>query len=52
MPLAMDILRGKPVPTALFVKHGLITAQNVDHHYPNDSLSVVPDTDSLLLGRY
>jgi hypothetical protein len=30
--LAVDILRGKPVPTALFVKHGLITAQNVDHY--------------------
>ncbi|HSU33895.1 MAG TPA: substrate-binding domain-containing protein [Bryobacteraceae bacterium] len=52
VPLAMDILRGKPVPTALFVKHTLITAQNVDHYYPNDSLSVVPDMDSLLLGRY
>ena len=52
VPLAMDILRGKPVPSAVFVKHTLITGHNVDHYYPNDALAVVPDTDSLLFGRY
>ena len=52
VPLAINILRGKPVPNAVFVKHTLISAQNVDHYYPNDALAVVPDTDSLLFGRY
>ncbi len=52
VPLAMDILSGKPVPTAVFVKHALITAHNVDQYYPNDALAIVPDTDSLLFGRY
>jgi ribose transport system substrate-binding protein len=52
IPLAMDIAAGKPVPPAVFVKHALITPRNVDHYYPNDVLSVVPDTDSMLFGRY
>ena len=52
VPLAMDILRGKPVPSAVFVKHTFIASHNVDHYYPNDALAVVPDTDSLLFGRY
>jgi len=26
------------VPPAVFVKHQLITPENVDHFYPNDSL--------------
>jgi ribose transport system substrate-binding protein len=36
--LALDILGGKPVPPAVFIKHQVITKENVDHHYPNDSL--------------
>jgi ribose transport system substrate-binding protein len=36
--LALDILAKKSVPPALFIKHQLITAENVDHYYPNDSL--------------
>ena len=52
LPLATDILRGKPVPSAIFVKHTLISPQNVDHFYPNDAQVMVPDTDSLLFGRY
>jgi ribose transport system substrate-binding protein len=52
IPLAMDIAGGKPVPPAVFVKHALITPRNVDHYYPNDVLSVAPDTDSMLFGRY
>ena len=36
--LALDILAKKQVAPALFIKHHLITAENVDHYYPNDSL--------------
>ena len=36
--VAIDILNRRPVPPAVFVKHHLITAENVDHFYPNDSL--------------
>jgi ribose transport system substrate-binding protein len=36
--LALDILSGKAVPPAVFVKHQVITRDNVDHFYPNDAL--------------
>jgi ribose transport system substrate-binding protein len=36
--LAIDILSKKPVPPAVFVRHHVITAENVDHYYPNDAL--------------
>ncbi len=36
--LALDILEHKPTPPAVFMKHQLITAENVNHFYPNDSL--------------
>jgi ribose transport system substrate-binding protein len=36
--LALDILARRPVPPAMFVRHQLITAENVDHFYPNDAL--------------
>ena len=36
--LALDILARRPVPPAVFVKHYIITAENVDHYYPNDAL--------------
>jgi ribose transport system substrate-binding protein len=36
--LALDILEHKPTPPALFMKHQLVTAENVNHFYPNDSL--------------
>jgi ribose transport system substrate-binding protein len=36
--LALDILGGKAVPPAVFVKHQVITRDNVDHYYPNDTL--------------
>jgi hypothetical protein len=26
------------VPPAVFTSHQLVTAENVDHYYPNDSL--------------
>ncbi len=49
--LALDILRKKPTPPAVFTKHHLITAEKVDHYYPNDSLISPGDLDVALL-RY
>jgi ribose transport system substrate-binding protein len=34
--LALDILSRKQTPPAVFIRHHLITADNVDHFYPND----------------
>ncbi|MEO8127503.1 MAG: substrate-binding domain-containing protein [Bryobacteraceae bacterium] len=36
--LALDVLNSKATPPAVFVKHQLVTAKNVDHLYPNDNL--------------
>jgi len=36
--LALDILARKPTPPAMFIRHLLITPENVDHFYPNDTL--------------
>jgi ribose transport system substrate-binding protein len=36
--LALDILERKPTPPAVFIKHQLITSENVNHFYPNDAL--------------
>lgn len=36
--LALDILEQKPTSPAVFIKHQLITPENVDHFYPNDRL--------------
>jgi ribose transport system substrate-binding protein len=36
--LALDILGKKAVPPAVFTTHQIITPENVDHFYPNDSL--------------
>ena len=36
--LALDLLGHRPVPPAIFVKHQLVTRDNVDHLYPNDAL--------------
>ncbi|MCU1258798.1 MAG: periplasmic binding protein/LacI transcriptional regulator, partial [Bryobacterales bacterium] len=36
--LGLDILGRKATPPAVFVKHQLITPDNVDHFYPNDGL--------------
>ena len=40
--LALDILSRKAVAPALFTTHQIITADNVDHFYPNDSLLTIP----------
>lgn len=39
--LALDLLAHKPVQPASFTKHQLITPENVDHFYPNDTLIAV-----------
>ena len=39
IPLALNILRKKPAPATLFVKHQLITPRNVDLIYPLDGQS-------------
>jgi ribose transport system substrate-binding protein len=36
--LALDILTHKPMPPAVFTNHQVVTPENVDHYYPNDSL--------------
>ncbi len=38
--VALDILHRRPVPPAVFVKHQLVTPENVDHIYPNDRLTL------------
>jgi ribose transport system substrate-binding protein len=40
--LALDILAKRPVPPAVFVRHQIITPENLDHFYPNDSLLAAP----------
>jgi ribose transport system substrate-binding protein len=36
--LALDLLAHRSTPPAVFVRHQVITAENVDHFYPNDAL--------------
>jgi ribose transport system substrate-binding protein len=38
LAVAFDILHRRPVPPAVFVKHQLVTPENVNHVYPNDEL--------------
>ena len=40
--LALEILSRKVVPPAVFTNHQIITPDNVDHFYPNDSLVAQP----------
>jgi ribose transport system substrate-binding protein len=40
--LAFDILARRVVPPAVFTTHQVITAENVDHYYPNDALMTLP----------
>jgi ribose transport system substrate-binding protein len=46
--LAHDMLAGRAVPPAVFVKHVMITRKNVDQYYSNDALLDVPQRDLLL----
>ena len=48
LSLALDKLQGKAIPSATFVKHQMITSENVDSFYPNDKLISAGDGDSLL----
>jgi ribose transport system substrate-binding protein len=49
IPLALDILQRKPVPPAVFVKHQMVTRENVDRLYPNDALLSPGELEILLL---
>jgi ribose transport system substrate-binding protein len=42
--LALEILEAKRAPSAVFIKHQLITPENVDHYYPNDKLLALIET--------
>ena len=44
--VGLEILNHRPVPPAVFVKHQLITPENVDHFYPNDSLMQTAGQDN------
>jgi ribose transport system substrate-binding protein len=48
LSLALDRLQGKDIPPATFVRHQMITPENVDTIYPNDKLIKDGDSDSLL----
>jgi ribose transport system substrate-binding protein len=50
MALALDILRHRPTPPAIFVRHQLVTPENVNHLYPNDALLSPGELDLTLLG--
>ena len=39
--LALDILAKRRLPPAIFVRHQMVTRENVDHLYPNDQLLCV-----------
>jgi ribose transport system substrate-binding protein len=47
--LALDKVRGKEIPPAVYVKHRLLTVGNVDQFYPNDALLKEGSFDSMLL---
>jgi len=40
--LALNILKGKPTPPAVFVKHQLVTRETVGQIYPDDLCEAVP----------
>ena len=48
--LATDILQHKAVPPAIFIKHQMITRDNVDKIYPNDALLNPGDSAMMLSG--
>jgi ribose transport system substrate-binding protein len=49
LALALDILKRKHVPPAVFTRHELITAANVDRYYPNDPMILRTALDAQLL---
>jgi ribose transport system substrate-binding protein len=36
--LSFDLLSSRQTPPAVFIRHHLVTVENVDHFYPNDAL--------------
>jgi hypothetical protein len=46
--LCLDILDAKPVPPAMFVKHELVTRDNVNRLYANDAVLAPGELDALL----
>ena len=50
--LALDKAAGREIPSATFVKHQMITANNVDTAYPHDALLQNSQGDSLLFSRH
>lgn len=50
--LAIDKIQGREIPPATFVKHQLLTAENVDALYPNDKLITSAESDSLLFSQH
>jgi ribose transport system substrate-binding protein len=44
--VALDILHRRPVPPAVFVKHQLVTPDNVNHVYPNDELMLAASSSA------
>jgi ribose transport system substrate-binding protein len=48
--LALQILNKKSVPPAVFIKHQLITAGNVDHFYQTDALRNAVEQTTLISG--
>jgi ribose transport system substrate-binding protein len=48
IPLSVDILQRKAVPPAVFVKHQMLTRDNVDRLYPNDILLSAGELEMLL----
>ncbi|HNY42442.1 MAG TPA: substrate-binding domain-containing protein [Bryobacteraceae bacterium] len=47
--LALEIIHKRHVAPSVFVKHVLITPQNVDAHYPNDTLLTQMTQDQMLM---
>ena len=47
--LAINILSGNPVPPAVFAKLRMLTSENVDRFYPNDSILSPTQLETLLL---
>lgn len=52
LSLALDKLQGREIPPATFVRHQMMTPENVDSFYPNDKLITAGDGDSLLYSSY
>ena len=52
LTLALDRLQGKEIPPATFVRHQMLTRENVDSFYPNDKLITSGDGDSLLYSTH